>query len=222
MQAITRTVETIDWITLVILGCLCLLAITKYAYERRFLDFTEVPFNEKYMGKAAKDLKFENPFNILLSTVQLLSVSLFLYLVCSTFHLFNHLEPTVLFLRIMVFYGLFVGIKFLTERIIGVLFNGENVLKTYHYHKLVHRNYIAVLLLPLSALFVYSTFFGRTAALVIIALIVLLNLILLINTLRDYQNIISNNWFYFILYLCALEIVPYFILFKLFSMYVHH
>lgn len=202
------------------MGCLCILTVTKYAYERRFLDFAEVLFNEKYMGKSTKDLKFENPFNFLLTIVQLFSISLFLFVLCDTFSFFTYLNPIILFLRIIVFYGLFVGIKFLTERIMAVLFNGERALKAYHYHKLVHRNFIAILLLPLSALFAYGTMLGETSALVILGMIVVLNLVLLINTMRDFETLISTNRFYFILYLCALEIAPYFILYKLLSMYV--
>ena len=222
VQALTRTINNLDWITFVMMGCLCLLTLTKFAYQRRFLDFTEVLLNEKYMGKSLKDLKFENPFNMLLTTVQMLSIGFFIYLASKTFGFFIYLDEKLLFLRILIVYGLFVGIKFLTERIIAVLFNGEMILKTYHYHKLTHRNFIAVILLPINALLAYSSILGETSLLIIIAIIAALNLVLLINTLRDYQNIILNNWFYFILYLCALEIAPYFILFKLLSTYLPH
>ena len=222
MQALERSINNLDWITLVLVGCLCLLALTKYAYERRFLNFTEALVNKKYMATSTRDIKFENPFNFLLLVVQLLSISMFMYLVCDTFRLFTRIDPLVLFLRIFIFYSLFVGVKFLTERIIGVLFNGEIILKTYHYHKLVQRNFIAVLLLPFNALFIYGNFMGPSTVWVAIGILLLLNVILLVSTLRDYEKTITNNWFYFILYLCALEIAPYFILFKLFSTYLPH
>ncbi|MBV1923025.1 MAG: DUF4271 domain-containing protein, partial [Flavobacteriaceae bacterium] len=50
--------------------------------------------------------------------------------------------------------------------------------------------------------------------LIIFALcIVFLNIISLINSYKTYKKNILNNFFYFILYLCALEISPFIILY---------
>ena len=85
MQAIERSLVSNDWITLVLVGCLVLIAVARVAYESKFVDFSELPLNEKYLLKSSKDIQFEHPFNLILFTVQFLSVSLFLFLVAQKY-----------------------------------------------------------------------------------------------------------------------------------------
>ncbi|RZW43378.1 MAG: DUF4271 domain-containing protein, partial [Flavobacteriaceae bacterium] len=52
---------------------------------------------------------------------------------------------------------------------------------------------------------------------VVMAFIVLIHLIGFLTTFKSYQNVIIENLFYFILYLCALEFGPYILLYKVFN-----
>ncbi|PKG42231.1 DUF4271 domain-containing protein, partial [Psychroflexus sp. MES1-P1E] len=51
----------------------------------------------------------------------------------------------------------------------------------------------------------------------VIALVILFYTIKLLIYALSYQKHILAYWFYFILYLCVFEIVPYLILFKMFN-----
>ena len=217
MQAIERSLVSNDWITLVLVGCLVLIAAARVAYESKFVDFSELPLNEKYLLKSSKDIQFEHPFNLILFTVQFLSVSLFLFLVAQKYEMLNSVSPLVGYIRIALVYVVFVSLKFFTERTLGVLFKGEDHLNAYQFSKLSYRSYFALLLIPINALFVYVLEPSLLVLQIIISVFLILNLISLFNTLRRYEKLILNNLFYFILYLCALEIAPYFILYKLFS-----
>lgn len=200
-----------------LVGCLVLIAVARVAYESKFVDFSELPLNEKYLLKSSKDIQFEHPFNLILFTVQFLSVSLFLFLVAQKYELFTSLTPLVGYIRIALVYVVFVSLKFFTERTLGVLFKGENQFNTYQFYKLSYRSYFAFLLLPVNALFVYAVEPSLLVYKIIIGFIFVFNLVSLFRTFRRYEKLIFNNLFYFILYLCALEIAPYFILYKLFS-----
>ena len=217
MQALERSLVNNDWITLVLIACLVFIAVARIAYESRFLDFAELPVNEKFLLKASKGVRFEHPFNLLLFTVQFLSISLFIFLIVSKFDAFTEVDPELVFVRITLIYVVFVALKFFIERILGVLFKGESYLNTYQYCKLSYRNYFALLLIPINALFIYAFKPSLLVFQIIVILFLILNVISLFNTFRKYEKLIYNNLFYFILYLCALEIAPYFILFKLFS-----
>ncbi len=217
MQALERSLISNDWITLVLVACLVLLAIARLAYESKFVDFGELPISEKYLLKGSKDIQFEHPFNLLLFTVQFLSVSLFIFLVGQQYGLFSEIGPFVGYVRVTLVYVVFVSIKFFIERSLGVLFKGEDYLNTYQFYKLSYRSYFGLLLIPVNALFVYGFEPSLLVLQIIIGIFLILNLISLFNTFRRYEKLIFNNLFYFILYLCALEIAPYFILFKLFS-----
>ena len=43
MQYIDRTIESLDWITLILIGCLVLVTILKVVYPKRFDDFIKLP-----------------------------------------------------------------------------------------------------------------------------------------------------------------------------------
>ena len=217
MQAIERSLVSNDWITLILMGCLVLIATARVAYESKFVDFSELPLNEKYLLKGSKDIQFEHPFNLILFTVQFLSVSLFLFLVAQKYDMIIGLSPLVGYIRIALVYVVFVSLKFFTERTLGVLFKGEDHLDTYQFYKLSYRSYFALILIPVNAFFVYAVEPSQLVLQIVIGIFLILNLISLFNTLRRYEKLILNNLFYFILYLCALEIAPYFILYKLFS-----
>ena len=217
MQALERSVISNDWITLVFVACLLLITVAKVAYESRFVDFAELLINEKYMLKAGKDIQFENPFNLILFTAQFLSISLFIYLAFEQFEISSDVTSFLLYLRIALAYVVFVSLKFFIERMLGVLFNGEQQLNAYQLSKLSYRSYFALILLPVNALFVYAVHPNILAIQIVVAIFIIFNIISLFNTYRRYEKLIYNNLFYFILYLCALEIAPYFILYKVFS-----
>lgn len=217
MQALERSLISNDWITLALMVCLVLVAVARVIYETKFVDFAELLINEKYLIKGGKDIRFEHPFNMLLFTVQFLSISLFIFLVSSQFDTFSKIRPALGYVRIVLIYVVFVALKFFIERMLGVLFKGEDHLNTYQFYKLSYRNYFALILLPINALFVYAFKPPLLVLQIIIGVFLILNVISLFNTFRRYEKLIFNNLFYFILYLCALEIAPYFILFKLFS-----
>ncbi|MEH6658899.1 DUF4271 domain-containing protein [Leeuwenhoekiella marinoflava] len=217
MQALERSVTSNDWITLVFVTSLLLVTVAKLAYESRFVDFAELLINEKYLLKAGKDIQFENPFNLILFTVQFLSISLFLYIAFIQFDVDSDVTSFLLYLRIALAYVVFVSLKFFIERMLGVLFKGEQQLNAYQLFKLSYRSYFALILIPVNAIFVYVVHPNMLIIQIVVGIFLIFNIISLFNTYRRYEKLIYNNLFYFILYLCALEIAPYFILYKVFS-----
>jgi len=217
LQALERSVTSNDWITLVFVTSLLLITVAKLAYESRFVDFAELLINEKYLLKAGKAIQFENPFNLILFTVQFLSISLFLYLAFIQFDVNSDVTSFLLYLRIALAYVVFVSLKFFIERMLGVLFKGEQQLNAYQLSKLSYRSYFALILIPVNAIFVYAVHPNMLIIQIVVGIFLIFNIISLFNTYRRYEKLIYNNLFYFILYLCALEIAPYFILYKVFS-----
>ncbi|HEY9184794.1 MAG TPA: DUF4271 domain-containing protein [Salegentibacter sp.] len=216
MQAIERHVESLDWISLILLGAFMLLSLVKTAYPQRFEDFTSLLTSNKFMVFRGKEYKAFHPFNILMFLVNILSVSLFLFLV---FQLLwpgkITTSPIVLFVRIATGYASFILLKFGVEKIIANIFDLDRIIDYYLYQKLAYRNFMALLLfIPL--LFFFYAFPPTTLVLsIILGLVILTNIISLATIYKQNQTLISTNWFYFILYLCALEIAPYIILYKL-------
>lgn len=218
MQAIERQVESLDWVSLIFLAAFMVLSLAKSFYPQRFEDFTSLITSNKFMVFRGKEYKAFHPFNILMFLVNIMAVSLFLYLVLKHFWAEeNFEEPLIIFIRIATAYTSFVLLKYGIEKIIANIFDLDEKIDHYLFQKLSYRNFGALFLLFPLLLFFYSFPPSAPVLFGLLGLLILTNIISLTNIYKQNQNLISANWFYFILYLCALEIAPYIILYKLFT-----
>ncbi len=209
-----REIITNEWYTGFIVVSLFILAITKYTYATRFGDFLLLIGNSKYLKIYARDQKFIDQFDTLLFVNLIISLSTF------TFLSYNTLVAEVafeigLFLKLIIGVGAIILIKILIERLIGSLFEIDGLIDSYLFQKTNYKNFIGVLLLPINVLLIFSITPNATIFYAIFALLFVINFIGFITSMKTHQKTIINNIFYFILYLCALEIAPYVILYKL-------
>lgn len=217
MEAVKRAIVSNDWITLVLLAIFILLVLVKYTYPRRFENFFKLFATNKYLLLTGKEPKISHPFNILMFGVNVISVSFFIFLFYQTFVPSEIIRPKIVFVRIATAYSAFVLLKFSVEKIMANILSLENKINFYLFHKWTYRNFIALFLLPANIAFIYIWKPGLTAFYLLFGLIFIMNLLVHINIYKKNQQFILSNWFYFILYLCALEIGPYFILYKVFT-----
>jgi Domain of unknown function (DUF4271) len=210
-----REIISNDWFTLLIVLSLCVLALAKYAYSSRFNDFLWVVGNSKYLKIYSREQKFIDWFDALLFFNLILSISLFSFLSYNTLVTAVDFE-ILLFLKILLGVGALILIKVLLERLIGSLFEIDTLIDSYIYQKTSYKNYIGLVLLPINMLLIFTLQPKPSIIYVILGLLFVINLIGFITSFKTHQKLIINNFFYFILYLCALEIAPYIILYKLF------
>jgi hypothetical protein len=119
------------------------------------------------------------------------------------------------FLKVIFAVAAIILIKILLERLIGSLFDIDKLMDVYLFQKTSYKNYTGFVLFPINLLLVYTIAPTALICYIVIGIVAVINLIGFIITLKNHQNIVVNNLFYFILYLCALEIGPYLILYKL-------
>ncbi|WP_367183196.1 DUF4271 domain-containing protein [uncultured Aquimarina sp.] len=215
MEVITREIISTDWITIVILMCFVLLATAKLMNSARFSEFVMLFNTNKYIVLNQKGNKLSTFFNGILILVQVLSVSLFIYLCLDVLQWESGTVDMILYLKIAALYFFVLISKILIEKIVSTIFSIEILIEDYLFYKVSYRNFLGVILLPLNLLFIYT---AKPSKIVLIALLVcllILNLMILFSVYKKNENIILNHSFYFILYLCALEIAPYFMLYKL-------
>lgn len=215
MEYLTRNPENITWLTLLLTGCFVLLTFAKMLYPRRFQEFVQLPVTNKYFVFQGKGDQVFHPFNILLFAVQVISVSVFGFLLLKHFNPAFIAENSWVFVQICTAFTVFVLVKFLIERLLGIIFNIEKTIDQYLYEKLTYRNLIAILFFIACLFFLYVTEIRKSTVIIFLVVVALLNCIALFYSYKRIQNLISANLFYFILYLCALEISPYLILYKM-------
>ena len=203
-----------EWFTVFIVLGLVFLTISKFLSSRRFDDFLAVIGNSKYLKIYAREQKFIDVFDTLLFLNLVISVSIFSFLMYSEF--VNPAEfDLIQFFKLLFGVGALVLIKVLLERLIGSLFDIDALIDSYLFQKTTYKNYSGLILLPVNILLIYAFSPSKLIIYIILGLIFLINLIGFITSFKNHQKILLNNLFYFILYLCALEIGPYLILYRL-------
>ncbi len=210
-----REIISNDWFTILIVLSTAILAVAKYSFSNRFNDFLWVVGNSKYLKIYARDQKFIDKFDSLLFANLIISSSIFLFL-CYVTLVETTAFDIMLFLKIVSGVGALVLIKILLERLIGSLFEIDSLIDSYIFQKTNYKNYIGLVLLPINAILIFALQPSSLIIYVILGLLFIINLIGFITSFKTHQKLIINNIFYFILYLCALEIAPYIILYKLF------
>jgi len=210
-----REIISNEWYTILFVFCLSILAMAKYVFSVRFNDFLLLVGKSKYLKIYAKDQKFIDQFDALLFINLIISFSLFCFLGYSTF--VDGISFSIgLYLKFLLGVGAILLIKILLERLIGSLFGIDELMDSYLFQKTNYKNYSGLLLLPINILLVFTIPLNANVFYVIFWLLFIINLIGFITSFKTHQKTIINNIFYFILYLCALEIAPYVILYKLF------
>ena len=167
-------------------------------------------FTNHYFSIQGKNKQLLEPFNILLFIVQVISLSLLIYLFYTTRESTN---PLLIF-QITIGYTIFTLIKIILEKLIGVVFSIEEFINSYIFYKFSYTSLASIVVL-LSHFFVF--YFFRNSPIYLMILSGVIGVFIIITRLYFYikhKKIILSNFFYFILYLCTLEISPYYLLYK--------
>ncbi|KFF20246.1 DUF4271 domain-containing protein [Flavobacterium hydatis] len=211
-----RITENKDWATLLFVLCFAVIAMTKSIYESRFGDFTKLIFSDKYAKIYRDSSHIKSGFTIALFFLQIISFAFFIQLTLSSF---GHASKTdwTLYIQITTLLGFFILSKYLIEKIIATSFNIEEFIEHFNLQKVTYRAYIGILILPVNAILFYYDGISKNVPLTILAISLCISLFSYFISIKNYQNVILSKLFYFILYLCTLEIAPYYFMYYWFT-----
>lgn len=202
-----------DWITMVFMIIFGLLVLAKLFFPQRFQDFLKLLVSNRYFDFKRGNFQTDY-FSIFLFLANILSISLLIFIIWKHFSPEKITDPKILFVQIALAYCMFFTIKYFLEKIIADLFQIDKMMTRYVWYKISFRNFLSLLLLLPSLFFIYGHPASTTEIVVLSCMVGGFNIVVLANFYRKNQPYILPQWFYFILYLCALEIGPYFILYK--------
>lgn len=212
----TRIIDTKDWATILFVLSFASISFTKSAFEGRFSDFLKLIYSNKYLTVYKDSSHLTSGFTISLFLVQIISFAFFIQL---TLSYFGYASKTdwILYIRIITFLLYFVLAKFLIEKIIAIAFHIEDFVEQFNLQKVIYRTYIGLLILPVNVFLFYYDYISQYLIVFILALLIVVNTLVYFVSIKNYQNLIFSKLFYFILYLCALEIVPYYFIYYWFT-----
>jgi len=209
-----REIISNEWITILIVLCISILAFTKATFSNRFNDFLWVIGTSKYLKVYSRKQKFIDWFEGLLFFNFVISFSLFFIILYNTFF-----ESTAFsisfFIMLLIGIGAIILIKVLLERLIGSIFEIDSLIDSYIFQKTNYKNYIGLVLLLINILLIFAVQPTKTILYFVIGLLLIINLVGFIASFKMHQKLILNNLFYFILYICTLEIAPLILIIKL-------
>lgn len=199
---------TLDWITLVIFLSLLFLAIAKSFFYSRFLNFMILPFNNKYIFMYIKKDRLFNGFQVFFTLFQLLNFALFIYQGSAALMQANANPSPVTFLVILGVLLLYFLLKIGVQMINGFVFNNGRVISELIFKKISYFNYGGIVMLLANCMLAYISADSQLVVYTAVFIILIINVAGWITLIKNNQKLFTSYFFYFILYLCALEIAP--------------
>jgi len=216
-EGIEKVSLTSDWVTLLFMGVLVLIAILQYNFTERFSKLFSLVYSEKYYTDYIKTrpLIF-NRFHIIFFFIILFNISLCIYFALNAFNTPQNDGQFYFYFQILVMaLGYFI-LRNLMGFILAHIFELEEDQKYFTFLKISNLALVSVLIFPLLILTNYSVgFFHKfliTFSLIASLAIALFRYFVLIKN----EKLSFNNLFYLFLYLCALELAPFIVVYKLF------
>ncbi|WP_179337197.1 DUF4271 domain-containing protein [Winogradskyella ludwigii] len=213
-----RNYITHEWFTIFTIIGLFAVVVAKYLNTLRFNDFMYVIGNSKYLKIYTKDQKFIDQFDSFLFINLSLSLSIFIYFAYSTFITPVNFE-LVVFLKLLLAVSTIIIIKTLLERLIGGLFEIESLIDNYLFQKITFKNFSGLVFLIANLFLLYTSIRLDIILISALTIVCIINVIGFLSSIKTHQKLINLNFFYFLLYLCALEIGPYILLYKVIREY---
>lgn len=212
LQLSERVLVNKDWATVLFVLAIALIAINKNVFSVRFNEFIKLGYSDKY-NKVYKDTNnLLNWFTISMFFIQLISFSFFILLLLSFFD-YTQTDNYITYIQIVTFLFVFVLSKFLIEKIVGTAIDSESLVDQFNLIKTNYRAFLGFILLPVNIVLYYNQTPIKEVFYVILFVFLMYNVFTYYFLVKTYQKMIIGKLFYFILYLCTLEIAPYYFMY---------
>ncbi len=202
MEVILRNIATNNWLFLSLLGIGFCMVIAKRLNEATFSLFFKSDLLKSYLAEKER-LKFN--FN----TAEIFLVTSTLLIIYSIFKIYQprlsiNLSPLELTLLST---GVLIS-KMVFEVFIGYLSNSIKQLKLYAVTKASALVFSTLICFPFFMVYHLNDDLSQNFISIVLILFVMINLAIIGFQVYKERNTLLPHWFYFILYICSLEIAP--------------
>lgn len=198
-----------DGFTIIILLNIIIVTIAKALNNSKFKQFIFIYLNNSFLKFSTSNNSFLSSFNSLLNINYLISLSAYISILMSYSQSgTNNNFDISIFFKTLFFVAVFIYTKYLFEILVGWSFNIRKFIIAFNLQKNSFNKLIGIIIILFNSLSIYSFPGSITFIKITIFFVISLYLIGLYKVIRLNDNLILSNMFYFILYLCTLEIVP--------------
>ncbi len=206
-----------DWITLIFVLLFGLFVASKQVNSERFSRLFSLIYSKNYLVIYQKQTPLlTNSFHIIFGVIQVFIFSITIFISNKAFNsVANELEFSF-FLTILAGVFTFFVVRFFTGKLLAILFEKEKEFEYVTYLKMSYLSNFCLLIFPLLLLATYFKYNSIEISFFVFIVAIILLLIYYALIIKNNQKLILSKIFYFILYLCALEIAPIILLYRLF------
>tara|TARA_B110000003_G_scaffold172618_1_gene172169 strand:+ start:10025 stop:10666 length:642 start_codon:yes stop_codon:yes gene_type:complete len=211
MEAIQRSILSNNWIVLILVFSIGILFFLKMFKTEKFKGYIGSLFNKGFIEIEAEEKYLRlSSFHLGFSFFSFLTLSVSIYFII---HPFVYSDAFLFedYLEVSKYILLFLSIRYSIEFLLITLLKLREILSYFFFSKRAFSYSISIGLLILNIIYFYSF---RNYSLFTVGLILLFSIRLFFILFHN-KNLIIKELFYFILYLCAFELAPLFVLFKL-------
>lgn len=210
--------KNIDWGLGVFLFGFTLLALANFYYLKRFSLFTKAFFLQRFTSQLMREDNSQTQrLSILLSTLYLISMSLFALKANEISNLFHYnRSPINNFLLVGLALLSFFTMKIVLNYLVGFIFKTEKEISEYIFNIILLNQFLGIALFFLCFIF-YYVYSKYSIFLLILGLVLILSIYLyrIIRGIISVNNNKNISTLYLFLYFCTLEILPLIFITKL-------
>ncbi|MDC1431536.1 DUF4271 domain-containing protein [Polaribacter sp.] len=211
MQAIEKIDISTNWVTLIFLVLLFSVFLLKGFHRTKLKEYFFAFFNKGFIFSEIEErASLLNRFSVVLFFFTTGTFGLL------TFFLMNYFSQEVfleisLFWKTLLFFVGYLTVKRILEKLFVILFSIQTETVSFLTAKSIYTHTISLWTFPVLILFFYAALPNQ----ILFGFILFLFVIKLGLLFANNKNLILSKLFYIILYICAFEIAPPFLLFKL-------
>jgi len=216
-EGLERLSSTSDWVTVFFLMVLILIAILQFNFTERFNKLFSLGFSEKYYTDYLKTrpLIF-NWFHFIFFFIIIINITLLIFFVFKEFSPDSIDNQLYFFFKILLASIVYFLLRYIVGFIIGYILNVQDSQNYFTFLKISNLALLSILIFPLLILSNYSVgVFHKFLITFGIAFSLLASLFLYFVLIKN-EKLSFDNLFYLFLYLCALELAPFIVIYKLF------
>ncbi len=216
-EALNRVVFTQDWITIILLIVLVLISLLKINFSERFSKLFTLFYSDKYYTDYIKTKPFLlNTFHFIAFIIIFFNISLWVYYSIQAFlpHIF--LPNALFYFQILVVVLIYFILRYTIGLFFANIFELEGSQKYFTFLKISNLTLIMIVSYPFLIMFNYTTIALYKYWLIFGLVLILFLLFFRYFLMFKNERLKFNNYFYIILYLCALEIAPFIVIYKVF------
>lgn len=206
-----REIESNNWATILFTIVFSLIVVTKTLFTQRFFIYINLFFSDKYLKLYNKNENIISIFNILLCLVQIITLSFFIIILFEKLDICKK-NDLIFYIQIITSVFFISCSKFLIEKMVSIILEIEDIGSVFNHFKMSYRSYISIFLFPIIVVLYYNNF-NIYLVISIGVFLIIYNTITYLNILKYFKEKLFSNLFYFILYLCTLEIAPFYFIY---------